>query len=1126
MTTKNDISSRRANLSPEMKALLEKRLRGDLKSTAKAQTIPRRPEGTPVQLSFAQERLWFLYQLEPDSPAYNMPTAVRFNGPLNVTALEQSLDEIVRRHEALRTTFSTEQGQPLQVVTDHQPFTLSVEDLQHYPEAEREERLRQLTHEEANRPFDLTQDPLIRARLLCLGPEDFVLLLTVHHIVFDEWSDAVLWRELTALYNAFVSGDSATLPALPVQYADFAQWQRELLQNGGMDQQLAYWKNQLSGELPLLQLPADRPRPAVQAYRGANCSLELSPTLVESLHALIRTEDVTMFMIGLAAFYILLHRYTGQDNLLVGSPVANRNRVELENLVGFLVNTVVLRTDMTGNPTFRELLGRVREVALEAYDHQDLPFEKLVEELQPERDLSYNPLFQVMFNIVNQARIPQFSNLALSYLDFDIEGAQFDLTLNLIESEDSMMLSANYNADLFLEDRIVLLLRHYETLLASIVADPDQPIAALPMLTAVEQQRLTSWNDTRRTYPQDKCIHQLFEEQVKQAPAATAVQFDSQQLTYQELNQRANQLAHYLQTLGVGPETLVGICLERSLELVVGLLAILKAGGAYVPLDPDYPAERLTFMLADSQAPILLTREKLLDKLVDVKSQVICFDRDWQRIAQEPVDNPESDVTAENLAYIIYTSGSTGTPKGVMIQHRSLVNYTESTALDFGITAADRVLQFISISFDACAEEIYPSLTRGATLVLRTESMISSIEAFIQKVAEWELTVMILPTAYLRELLNAFAAHSFKLPPSIRLVGFGGEKVLPEQITQWQKHVDRSVRLLNRYGPTEATVVATTWELNSEAWQIQMPQDVPIGHPTHNTQVYVLDRYLQPVGVGIPGELYIGGDGLARGYLNRPDLTAEKFINAPLIGKENGKPVTTRLYKTGDLVRWLPDGNLEFLGRIDHQVKIRGFRIELGEIESVLSQHPAIAEVVVMAREDRPGMKQLVAYIVVQEGQKFAISEVRDYLQTRLPDYMVPSLFELLARMPMTPGGKIDRKALPAPDLNSLERQKIYVAPRTPLEEKIAAIWADILHLERVGVHENFFDLGGHSLLATRVVSRLWQALDIEIPLRQLFENPTVAELSEYLQAIQTTAQNLHGNDFETITEDREVVEL
>ncbi|MCV3214789.1 amino acid adenylation domain-containing protein [Plectonema radiosum NIES-515] len=1061
-----------------------------------------------LPLSFAQARLWFLDKLQPDSGFYNIPIVWHLSGQLNVAALQSSLNEIVRRHEALRTNFVTKEGQPVQVIAATLCLKLEIVDLLHLPQGEREVETQRLVTTEAVRPFDLEREPLVRLRLLQLGSTEYVFILTAHHIIFDGWSMGVLVQELATLYTAFGTNKPPQkvfeLPELPLQYADFAVWQRQWFQQEGLAQ-LSYWKQQLEGAPTLLELPTDRPRPVIQTNRGGHQRFALSLELGEAMDSLSKRAGVTPFMAFFAAFVTLLYRYTGEKDIVVGTPIAGRNRPEIEGIIGLFVNTLVLRTDLSANPSFEQLLIMVREVSLQAYAHQDLPFEKLVEALQPERSLSHLPLFQVMFDLQNLP-IPSLDLPEITVSSFPVETgiAKFDLSLSMEDTSSGLIAEWEYNSDLFDDSTIARMAGNFQTLLEGIVANPIQPISQLPLLTEVEQhQLLVEWNNTQVDYPLDKCIHQLFEEQVRKTPDAVAVVYEDEQLTYGELNALANQLAHYLQKLGVREEVLVGICVERSPLMIVGLWGILKAGGAYVPLDPTYPSDRLAHMLDDSQAQILLTQQQLVDSLPKTGAKVICLDVDWQLIATHSQNNPQTELAAHNLAYIIYTSGSTGKPKGVMIEHRSLVNFAQSARDEYGIGECDRVLQAASISFDSAGEEIYPCLVSGATLVLRTADMLSSIPTFLQKCREWKLTVLILVTAYWNQLTSELAATNETLPPSVRLFATGGEKWLPEKLKLWHSCMDERSRvhnlkepplLINGYGATEATIFTTLYNLSNLVIEDTRPQQL-IGRAIGNAQTYILDSELQPVPIGVPGELHIGGVGLARGYLHRPDLTDAKFIPHPFNKSE-------RLYKTGDLARYLPDGNIEFLGRIDNQVKVRGFRIELEEIEAVLITHPQVSEAVVIDSEDIPGSKRLVAYVVTRSHSEIK-NQLRSFLKQKLPDYMVPSVFVILSALPLTPNGKVDRRALPKPDTARNELETDLVAPSTESEEILAKIWGEVLHLEQVGIHDNFFELGGDSILSIQIIFKAKQS-GLQLTAKQIFQHQTIAELAAVTNVTQT----------------------
>jgi amino acid adenylation domain-containing protein len=1051
------------------------------------------PRNGDLALSFAQQRLWFFDQLEPGLSAYNIPAAVRLKGPLNLAALERSLNEIVKRHESLRTTFGKVDGRPTQVIAPTLTIHLPVVDLRKLPASKRETEVRRLVTAEAQRPFDLSQGPLLRGTVLRLGDEEHVGLLTMHHIVSDGWSTGILVREVAMLYVAFCAGGSSPLPELPIQYADFAHWQRQWLQGEVLETQIAYWKEQLAGAPALIDLPTDHPRPAVQTFWGAHQSLVLPKHLQEGFKALSRQEGVTLFMTLLAAFKVLLYRYTSQDDLIVGTPIANRNRLETEGLIGFFVNALVLRTDVSGNPSFQELLRRVREVCLGAYGHQDLPFDRLVEELHVKRDLSRNPLFQVMFVMHNAPlRTVELPGLTLSPVEGDSETAHFDLTLQIMDTEQGLTAAFVYNADLFEAGTIARMLGNFGTLLEAMVADPEQRLSDLPLLTETErQQLLVEWNSTKTDCSRDVCIHQLFEAQVERTSDAIAVVFEAEQLTYGELNRRANQLAHHLRALGVGPEVLVAICLERSLEMIIGLLGILKAGGAYVPLDPAYPRERLSFILKDAQAPVLLTQERLVAGLPEHDAKVICLDSGWETIARESGENPNNSTLPENLAYVIYTSGSTGQPKGVLVSHGSIADHCRNAQSCYELDSRDVVLQFASLSFDVSLEEILPTLIVGARLVIMGTNVWHPAE-FHRKISEYGLTVLNLPTAYWQELAREWAGVP-ELVPNIqpRLFIVGGDTMLPDVLQLWQRTPVSSVRLLNAYGPTETTITATTFEIPPRPDRNTTGQRVPIGRPLANRAIYILDQHGNPVPIGVHGDLHIGGVGLARGYLNRPELTAEKFIPDPFRAEPG-----TRMYKTGDLARYRPDGNIEFLGRADHQVKIRGFRIELGEIEVVLGQHPAVREAAVMAREDAPGEKRLVAYVVADS----TADELRRFLKDKLPEYMVPAVVVLLEALPATPNGKIDRWALPAPDRSRPELEKAFVAPRDDLELQLAHIWEEVLGVRPVGVRDNFFELGGHSLLAVRLFALIEKRLGKKLPLTAVFQGATVEHLAGVLR--------------------------
>jgi len=1084
----------------ELAAVIEQRQQArTAQDEKKLPEINRRTTNEALPLSFAQQRLWFLDRFEPGAVIYNIPLVIRVLGKLDIAAVEWSLNEIVRRHEALRTTFGAVAGQPIQLITNDWCVPLEIVSLQELPPSQREAEARRLATQETKRPFDLEKGPLLRTTLLRLDATDNVLILVVHHIVFDGWSLEMFMRELKALYETHIAGMPSPLPELAIQYADFAIWQRQWLQGEALALQLNYWKQQLADISPVLELPTDRPRPAIQSFRGAAKTFLFSKKFSESLLHLSQREGATLFMTLLAAFNTLLHRYSGQHDIAVGTPVANRNHPEIESLIGFFVNTLVLRTDLSDNPSFRELLARVRQVTLSAYEHQELPFEKLVEELQLPRDLSRSPLIQAMFSLQNvPAQSVAVSGLKFNRLQIEHATAMFDLSLFFWKKEDGLIGVLEYNTDLFDAKTIERMVGHYQTLLKSIVANPQQRLHDLPLLRAEERrQLLVDWNATHKDYARELCWHELFAAQAARTPEAVAVVFEHEQLTYGELNARANQLAHYLsEHCGVGPEVLVGLCLERSVEMLVGLLGILKAGGAYVPLDPAYPAERIAYVLADANVPVLLTQQVASGKWQAAirNCRVIALDTDWKTIAKTSAENFKGRVLPDNLAYAIYTSGSTGRPKGVGISHRALVNFLDSMRTTPGLHAEDTLLAVTTLSFDIAGLELYLPLLAGGRVVLASRETASDGKQLMAALEDGNITVMQATPATWRLLLESGWAGKRDLK-----ILCGGE-ALPRDLAN--QLLDRSAALWNMYGPTETTIWSTLHRVETREGALS------IGGPIANTQIYLLDRHLQIVPVGVHGELCIGGEGLARGYLNRPELTAEKFIPAA----EGG-----RIYKTGDVARYLADGKIECLGRIDHQVKIRGFRIELGEIEAVCAQHPAIAQAVVVAREDEPGNKRLVAYLagrsqlsvtsaqVSATGDQQAVTtnELRQFLKTKLPDYMLPSAFVFLHELPLTPNGKVDRRALPRPEAAHLRRESTFVAPRTPVERELAAIWSKVLKVERVGAHDNFFELGGHSLLAIQIVSRIRAAFDVEVPLRSVFEAQTVAELAMVLGQIQ-----------------------
>ncbi len=1059
-----------------------------------------RPEQLP--LSFAQQRLWFLNQMQPDLAVYNLPMAIEVEGFLDIAALSQSLNKIVCRHEVLRTQFVTRNGQPEQVIGEPEPVAIVQIDLQNSPDPKAQ--IQEVAITDAQKPFDLSQDQLLRVTHLKLSETKSVVLFTLHHIIADGWSMEILVQELGAGYRAALMGQTPSLPELPIQYADFALWQRHWLQGEQLKQQLDYWRQKLDDNLPVLQLPTDGSRFRVQTYRGAVEQFSLSSELSQKLTDLAQRQSTTLFMTLLAAFKVLLYRYTSQADVVVGTPVANRQRAEVEGLIGLFVNTLVLRSQLTPQSSFQSLLQQVKATTLEAYDHQDLPFEKLVEALQPERDLSHSPLFQVKFRLENAPQETlSLPGLTFKRLSQSVTTAKLDLSVDLYETPEGIVGGFEYNCDLFKAEMIQRMVVHFQTLLASIVAFPEQPLCELPMLTADErEQQLVNWNQTRKSYRQDSCFHYLFEEQVELWPDDIAVIYDNgnetQQLSYTELNQHSNQLAHYLQSLEVGPESIIGICVDRSLDMIIAMLAVLKAGGAYLPLDPAYPPERLDYMLTDAQVAILLTHSQIP---LSTTAQRINLDTDWPQ--NQPDTNPTHTVDPDHLAYLIYTSGSTGKPKGVLIPHGGLVNLTEDKIRVCQVRPGDCILQFFSFSFDASIPEIIMALATGSKLLLASATTLlpgPDLKALLRRHQVTHITLT--PSALVSVPYDSF--------PNLRMVLVGGEAPSPELIATWSQN-----RLfINAYGPTETTVNASMVPCGNSH-----PVE-PTLLPSTNKQLYILDDNLQLLPIGVPGELHIGGVGLARGYLHRPDLTAERFIPDPFVNPKHINDAQSTLYKTGDLAEYLPDGRIKILGRIDNQTKIRGFRIELGEVERVLQSHPDIKASVVIVRED-VGSKRLVAYgIPIQEGAQATPVEVRQFVAETLPQYMVPSVFMWLPTLPLTANGKVDTQALPAPTVTSTQDQ---IAPRSQTEQVLAEIFAQVLTLESVGIYDDFFELGGHSLLATQLVAQLLNQFEVEITVIDLFEAPTVAALAQRVEQKQRLSQMQQPIDYD---DDREEIAI
>ncbi|MEA5525869.1 non-ribosomal peptide synthetase [Nodularia spumigena] len=1063
----SDLLKRLENLSPEKRELVLQKLKKQ-QQTPLLKPVSRE---NPLPLSFAQQRLWFLDQLEGENCVYNVSFFWQINGFLNISALEKAIAEIVQRHEVIRTSFSVVDESPIQVINAHPQLKMQVLDWRQLTAEDQLSKTQHLAKEELQQPFDLSNPPLLRVKLLQLADKSHLLLLVIHHIVCDGWSMDIFRRELFTLYTAFCAEETSPLPSLSLQYADFAHWQRQWLQGEVLQNQLNYWQKQLADVPPLLELPTDQPRPSVQSFKGRSEFLQLDLDLIQKLKRLSQESGTTLFMTLLTAFTLLLSRYSGQDDIVVGSAIANRNRRETESLIGFFVNTLALRTNLQGNPTFLELLERVKQVTLDAYDHQDLPFEKLIDELGLERSLSHHPLFQVAFSLQsgNQEKL-EIPGLTWTRFEWENTTTLFDLSLIFRETSQGLTGEWEYATDLFEAQTIQRMTGHLQVLLKGIVDNPNQRINTLSLLTEDEFQQLQIWNQTQTEYLHNQTLVDLFETQVAKNPHNIAVVFESQQLTYQQLNQKANQLAHYLiENFQIQPDTLIGISVERSLEMIIGVLGITKAGGAYVPIDPNYPPERIRFMLEDSGISVLLTQSFLQEKLPisELKHQIICLDE--EAFTEQLIDNPNPKSTPDNLAYVIYTSGSTGQPKGVMIEHKAIVNLALAWTETFQVQHHSRWIQFGSFSFDLSIGEIATTLSAGACLYLAQKETLLPSQALVDLLAEHKISHFALPPSALAVLPQATL-------PDLQALIIGGEACAAELVEQWG--TTRS--FFNCYGPTESTVIASIFRCEPNG------KKPSIGQPIANNSIYILDPHNQPLPPGIPGELCIAGVGLARGYLNRPETTSEKFMEIDLFGK------VERIYKTGDLARWCADGNLEYLGRIDEQVKLRGFRIELGEIESLLLQHSLVKEAVVILYETDSNPR-LVAYVTQAEKSVTLGIEIKEYLKNRLPNYMIPSQIMVLEQLPLTANGKLDRRGLPAPNTAAASDLEI---PVTPTEEILASLWQGLLKIQSVGRSDNFFELGGHSLLATQLIARIRDSFGVELPVRKVFEQSILSELA------------------------------
>ncbi len=1076
----NEGNDRAASLSATKQALLAAWAKSRGRDAADA--IPRARYGDSAPTSFAQEMLWLVDQITPDGSAYNVPRALWLGGALDEPALGRALDAIVARHEVLRTTITSVDGSAVQIISPARPVELTTVDLSDLPSDTRERELRRLQIAEGSRRFDLSSDLMLRARLIRLADDEHVLLLTTHHIASDGWSGGVLYRELGSLYGAFSRGDSATLPTPAIQYADFAIWQRRRFAGDALNSQLEFWRQQLAGAPALLELPSDRPRPAVRSTQGARQFMDVPESCLDALRALSRREGVTLFVTLLATFEALLHRYTGRDDLIVGTPAAGRDREELHGSIGAFANTLVLRTDVSGDPTFRDSLARVRGVMIDALANQDVPFDRLVAELKPARTVGTNPIFQVFFALGVPTPEPDFGSLNTRRMKVERGTEKFDLTVGITERPDGLTASFEYSTDLFDEATIARMMDHYGRLLEAVADDPSCRISRLPLMSADERNRvLVEWN-APASADESLCVHELIRDCITSHAGEIAVVAEGESLTYAELDARATRLARRLQARGVGRGVPVGVCLRRSAELVVSLLAVLKAGGAYVPLDPDYPPQRLAWMLEDTNAPVVVTERSVLDALPATQAIALLVDECDDSDASLP-ELSDPGVRPDDLAYVLYTSGSTGRPKGVMVTHRAVVNFLQSMAREPGLGRDDVLLAVTTVSFDIAGLELFLPLTVGARVVIASRSVASDGTLLEAALVEHGVTTMQATPATWRMLIDS----GWRRDENLKAL-CGGEAMGRDLA---QRLAVRCRSVWNMYGPTETTIWSTLDRVDPEN-----DETVLIGRPIVGTQIYILDVNGEPVPPGVAGELFIGGVGLARGYWRRQVLTAEKFLPDPFGTIPGG-----RIYRTGDLARWRSDGRIECLGRIDHQVKLRGFRIELGEIESALERRDDIRQAVADVREFGSGDQRLVAYFVAAEGAAPNPAELRQALAESLPHYMIPGAFVQLAALPRTPAGKIDRKALPMPDgVTSTARE--LTLPSSPLEEELCAIWGSVLGIGEIGIHDDFFELGGHSLLAAGLIARTRSALGVEVPTRFVFEAPTIAAMAERIERL------------------------
>ncbi len=1061
-------------------------------------------------LSFAQERLWLIDQIFVGNIAYNMPLALKITGPLDLDALGKSLKDEVERHEVLRTYINIVDGKPAEKVATTVQVDLPIHRMSNKPKKNSQHDIQNWLSLQAQTHLDVRHFPLFHASVLVVGPEEYIFIITFHHIIVDEWSISVFLQELQEFYDAHVESQEPKLQELPVQYGDYATWQRQSLQGEVLEQLVKYWKGKLEG-MQELELPTDRPRPAEQTFKGLTYTAQLDRELSRRVKELAKMEGVTLNMLLLAAFSVLLYRYTQQEDIVVGIPVSNRHRPELEGLIGFFVNTLVIRTDLSGEPTFRELLRRVKKALLEAYENQDLPFEKLVEVLNPDRDLSRTPLYQVMFVMQeNAVAIEKMGHVRVELLNVETETSDCDLTLFVTDLRDQLELSLEYSTDLFDTDRIERMAMHYQRLLEDIVSDPEKKIAVLELLTQVEKQQiLVEWNNTDVDYLKNKCVHQLIEERVVQNPNAVAVVFDEEQLTYRELNERANQLGNYLRKLGIGPDVLVGVCVERSLEMVVCVLGIMKAGGAYVPLDPNYPRNRLLAMLESTQVTLLISQQKLVDTFSDFDKKIVCIDIDWGIISEESRLNLSNLASSSNLAYAIFTSGTTGQLKAVGVEHRNLVNAYFAWEETYCLKSINTHLQLANFSFDVFAGDYIRALVSGAKLIICPFEYLFSPASLYKLMHDNKVECAEFVPAILKPFSDYLKDSSLDLK-FMKILICGSDIWYVEDCIKLLRVLGSSTRLINSFGLTETTIDSSYYECR----ELKLPKErsVPIGRPFPNTNIYILGPRFLPVPIGVPGELFIGGQGVTRGYLNKTELNAEKFLPDPF-----RQEAQSRMYRTGDLARWLADGNVEFIGRIDDQIKIRGYRIEPGEIETILCQHPGVQAAVVIACEEISGNKYLAAYLVNKPNNSADASKLRKYLRERLPEYMIPTSFVFLKTFPLTSSGKVNRRMLPIPERTREQAGTMYIPAHNDLEAQIEKIWSKILGLNKIGMLDNFFNLGGHSLLALHVIMQIEANLNFRIPFRVIFENPTIRELAEYIHSKKQNEQSVSTQHIEIV---------